>query len=194
MTSAGCLLLLVVCSVPIPVRLAVCVPQAAYSGPESSSTLKYFRLDRSDKSLRFSLCTSEQAQVVQSQHCLYVKAVRQMEPQEISALRARFRDYSGIASASLKYWFDKLEKEEYNNDIFDYFYRLIALLRPQLEEGLSREQRKVTQSVNDQLARILEKQQEQKTQVLSPMQQAFLAAGFSLEEIPEEEPLVSSVG
>ena len=161
---------------------------SSYSGPESSSTLKYFRLDRSGKSLRFSLCTSEQAQVVQSQHCLYVKAVRQMEPQEISALRARFRDYSGIASASLKYWFDKLEKEEYNNDIFDYFYRLIALLRPQLEEGLSREQRKVTQYVNDQLARILEKQQEQKTQVLSPMQQAFLAAGFSLEEIPEEEP------
>lgn len=161
---------------------------SAYSGPESGLSPKYFRLDRSEGALRFSPCAPEKAQVVQGQHCLYVRAVRQMEPQEIGALRARFREYSGIAPASLKYWFDKLEKEEHNYDIFDYFYRLIALLRPQLEEGLSREQRKVTQYVNDQLARILEKQQEQKTQTLTPMQQAFLAAGFSLEEIPEGEP------
>ncbi len=160
---------------------------SSYSGPESSSTLKHFRLDRSDKSLRFSPCTPEQAQMVQSQHCLYVKAVRQMGSQEISTLRTRFREYSGIASSSLKYWFDKLEKDEHNYDIFDYFYRLIALLRPQLEEGLSREQRKVAQYVNNQMARILEKQQEQKIHVLSPMQQAFLAAGFSPEQIPAEE-------
>lgn len=161
---------------------------SAYSGPESDSPPKYFQLDRSDGSVRFRQCTSEQAQVVQGRHCLYVKAMRQMGPQEIGALRNQFQKYSGIASASLKYWFNKLEKEEHNNDIFDYFYRLIALLRPQLEEGLSREQRKVTQYVNDQLARILEKEKEQKKQALSPMQQAFLAAGFSLEEIPEEEP------
>lgn len=161
---------------------------SAYSGPDGSIPPKCFRLDRSDRSLRFSSCTSEQAQVEQSQHCIYVKAVRQMEPQEIGALHIRFREYSGIAPASLKYWFDKLEKEEHNSNIFDYFYRLIALLRPQLEEGLSREQRKVTQYVNNQLARILEKQQEQEKQTLSPMQQAFLAAGFSPEEIPEAEP------
>lgn len=161
---------------------------SAYSGPENGVSAKYFRMNRSDGSRYFNPCTSEQAQVVQNQHCLYVKAVREMEPQEIGALRTRFREYSGIASASLKYWFDKLEKEEHNNNIFDYFYRLIALLRPQLEEGLSREQRKVTQYVNNQLARILEKQQEQEQQVLSPMQQAFLAAGFPLEEIPEDEP------
>lgn len=109
-----------------------------------------------------------------------------MEPREIGTLRSRFQEYSGIDPAQLKYWFDKLEKEEQSTDIFDYFYRLIALLRPQLEAGLSREQRKVTQYVNEQISCFLGQQQREEPP-LTLMQQAFLKAGFSLDEIPEED-------
>lgn len=159
---------------------------SAYSGPEGGDSKQYFKLNRSSESAHFISCPEDQAQLVQSQHCLYVKAVREMGAQEISTLRSRFRDYSGIAPTSLKYWFDKLEREDHNTNIFDYFYRLIALLRPQLEQGLSREQRKVTQYVNEQISRILEQRQQEK-QSLTPMQQAFLAAGFSLNEISTED-------
>lgn len=159
---------------------------SAYSGPEDSDSQRYFKLGRSSESVHFATCPENQAQVVQYQQCLYVKAVREMTPQEIGALRSRFREYSGIAPSNLKYWFDKLEKEDHSTNIFDYFYRLIALLRPQLEEGLSREQRKVTQYINEQMSLILD-QQQQKQPLLTPMQQAFLTAGFSLDEIPEED-------
>lgn len=154
---------------------------SAYSGPEESECKEYFRMERSGESVRFRNCNIEKAQVIRSGQYFYVKASRELDKQEIDNLRGRFKEFSGIEPSLLKRWFDKLEKE--TCDIFDYFYRLIALLRPKLEEGLFREQRKVAQYVNEHLAKILG---DQVMQPANSMRQAFLDAGFHPEEIPVE--------
>ena len=171
---------------------------SAYSNPESSETREreYYKVERASgksekrsakpgktgEEIRFLTGTPEDYQIIRDRQYFYVEATRDLTDRERDMLRDRFQRFSGIERTSLNTWLKRLGQE--GADIFDYFYRLIALVRPKLEEGLSREQRKVAQYVNERVAQILETQQEQRS--VSAMMQAFLDAGFQPEEIPEE--------
>lgn len=96
--------------------------------------------------------------------------------EENKKLRQLFSRYSGIASSYLNRWWEKLD-EEGHNDIFDYFYTLISLIRPELQEGLSLEQDIVSKYIKKQLNRIkstyLKEVNEKKSNI-------FELAGFDL--------------
>lgn len=157
---------------------------SAYSKPEDNAPgTEFYRMEKTGESTRFVTCDQEHAQVIRSRQSYYVPTTRTLTEREVADLRNKFKEYSGIDPATLRSWFDRLGREG-EPDIFNYFYKLIALLRPQLEEGLSREQRKVAQYVNERFDKILGG--EKKKQELSPMMQAFLKAGFTPEEIPAE--------
>ena len=65
-----------------------------------------------------------------------------------------------------------------NVDIFEYFYRLIILIRPKLEAGLSREQRLVNRYIRKQLSLLGKKEDE----VYNPLFEALKKAGIPLNE------------
>lgn len=85
--------------------------------------------------------------------CYIVSAERKMSEAENRRLRSLFASYSGIPSAHLNKWWKQLN-EEAHNDIFDYFYTLISLIRPELQEGLSAEQDIVSKYIRKQLDKI----------------------------------------
>ena len=80
----------------------------------------------------------------------YVYADRQMSDVESSSLWNKAIKYSIADKNSIESIWKELY-ENGDNDLFDYLYRLILLIRPNLEEGLNKEQRKVNRYVTEQL-------------------------------------------
>jgi hypothetical protein len=104
-----------------------------------------------------------------------IDAKRMMTEKEIVQLKMIFQSYSGIAGSILNSWWERL-KEDAKGDIFQYFYKLISLIRPNLEEGLTKEQKKVTQYVLKQLERI---EAGYETERKNNQVSLFEAAGFN---------------
>lgn len=88
-------------------------------------------------------------------NCYFVSATRNLDEREISALKQKAKLYAVADKEELNKMWDELSG---NTDIFDYFYRLIVLIRPKLEAGLSREQRLVNRYIRNQLSLIGKKE------------------------------------
>lgn len=118
------------------------------------------------------------------QNCYYIAATRKMSSSEKNQFRQKIKNYSVLEATMItKMW--KILEEEDQDDIFNYFYKLIILLRPKLELGLSKEQRKVSTYVQEQLERISSKEQPTET-IDNAMMQALKNAGISLSEDEKE--------
>lgn len=149
-----------------------------FSQIESKET-EYLKMVEQEDTVRFISCEEQEKQVTHADRCYFIESYRDLSDGELGALKSRFREFSGIPSGKLNYWFNRL-REENTVDIFDYFYRLIALLQRPLENGLTQEQQKVAQYVSDRYEEILQQKREERH--LTPMMKAFLDAGFDLED------------
>lgn len=119
---------------------------------------KYFCIRKKENNLQLYEITENDSEnpnniICKADGCYIVQADRIMTDQENKKLRKLFSEYSGIPSSQLNKWWKKLN-EEGHNDIFDYFYTLISLLRPELQEGLSAEQYIVSKYIRKQLDKI----------------------------------------
>ena len=83
----------------------------------------------------------------------YIKADRRMSETEQNQLKRIFREYSGISGKTLTNVFEQIQ-ENYENDIFMYFYYLTTLLRPKLIGGLDHEHVMVGKYVQNRLNKI----------------------------------------
>lgn len=79
-------------------------------------------------------------------NCFYVCASRYIDSREIADLKKRTREYILQSSDDIVHLLDKIKTDS----IFAYFYQVITMLRKQLASGLSREQKIVSQYVQEQ--------------------------------------------
>lgn len=150
----------------------------------------YFRFSPEDS--KFKQCgedEKDEAQVVRLPDRYVVRACRELGEQERKRFWKIAREYSGIPESTITKLRRSLETDM-ATEIFDYYYKLIALLRDALERGLRTERGKVYQYVKDELGRALENIREdvQKERTQNPMYQAFLEAGFDASKLAPEEP------
>ncbi len=123
------------------------------------------------------------------QNCYYIMATRKMSSSERKQFHQNIKNYSALEDRIItKMWKVLEEEEEDRDDIFNHFYKLIILLRPKLEMGLSREQRKVSTYVQEQLNLVSGKEyREEKSD--NAMTLALKNAGINLSE--KEQNMIS---
>lgn len=108
-------------------------------------------------------------------NCYFVSATRELDEREINILKQKAMLYAVADKEEInKIWMELSG----NKDIFEYFYRLIILIRPKLEAGLSREQRLINRYVRKQFSLIDKKEDD----IYNPMLEALKKAGISLDE------------
>ena len=108
-------------------------------------------------------------------NCYFVSATRELDESEINTLKQKAKLYAVADKEEINKIWDELSG---NVDIFEYFYRLIILIRPKLEAGLSREQRLVNRYIRKQLSLLGKKEDE----VYNPLFEALKKAGIPLNE------------
>lgn len=119
-------------------------------------------------------------------NCFFLEATRELSEREIFRLKQQVKQYAvGNRSDFDKIW----EELKESNDIFDYFYRLIILIRPKLEAGLSREQRLINRYVKKQFSFFAKEEEEES---VNPLLLALQKAGIPIDdkirrEIEEED-------
>lgn len=173
----------------------VCSSYSIYSGKEEGENGCYYLSD--SQSGKFVPCSEDQAQVYDRSNCYFVKAIREMNGKEKYDFWQRAKEYSGINESTLSYFRKKL-LDEGRDEIFDYYYLLISVLRENLERGLQSEQSKVYPYVEKELQKAIgeiytEDKVEKKR---SPIYQALLKAGIdpalmerAEDDIPDSEEL-----
>ena len=156
---------------------------SAYSNvPSEKENREYYTCDNGN---RFEK-TDKQTGLYFFTGCYFVSATRTLESSEINSLKSKAILYSVSDRDEINRIWKDLEG---NTNIFEYFYRLIILLRPKLEAGLSKEQRLVNRYVRKQFS-LFEKKEEYE----SAFAEAIKKAGIVLDEttqksIEEEEEL-----
>ena len=150
---------------------------------KNEDQVAYYRFVAGDNSGKFEPCDKESAQILDYSDFYFVKAIREMNSQEQFEFWKRAKDYSGISDTVLSQFKKKFTAEnsaEKYIEIFDVYYCLITILRENLEQGLKSEQSKVFPYVEQELQRVIGEIhfQEKEEKKLSPIYQAFLAAGF----------------
>lgn len=102
----------------------------------------------------------------------YIPVSRTLSETECNSLWNKFRTHSAMDNAQLKIWQQRLEGD---TDLFQICYKMINLLRSNLQEGLRKEHTKVSTHVNTILSSTLNKLLESKKN--SAFAAAFRAAG-----------------
>ncbi len=143
---------------------------------------------------KFESCDSKEAQVVSADGYYYVKATREMNEHEKYEFWRIAKEYSGISAKTISDMRNKLNGQNSpdnitGDDIFQYYYKLISLLRDNLEKGLKKEQSKVFQYVQKELDSTLEgiKNDAKEEIKTSPMYLAMMKAGIAVDELGIEE-------
>lgn len=137
----------------------------------------YYRLN--DQTGGFEKCNVSEAQVFEQSGCYFVQATREMNEKEQAVFWQRVREYSGINESTISQFRKKL-KDEGRNQIFDYYYMLISVLRENLEKSLQSEQSKVYPYVEKEIRKALGEiyADQKRAKQLSPMYRALLEAGL----------------
>lgn len=156
-------------------------------GKKQKNSQKWYQM-QSDNS--YSICKEGVHDVVLSAGCYYIYSIREMNGKEKDEFRRKTKLYSNIEDSRLPNMIKKLESER-DDSIFNYYYKLITLLQPNLELGLKREQRKVSGYIQEQLNRIsgIETEKIDETAIIK---QALQEAGINwksaaLKELISEE-------
>lgn len=128
----------------------------------------------------FVPCGSQTPQVLDRAGFYFVKAIREMDGQEQFEFWKRVKEYSGINANTISQLRKRLT-EDGRNEVFDFYYMLISLLRENLERGLRSEQKKVAPYVEKELRKVIGDigSQASREKTCSSIYQAFLDAGIA---------------
>lgn len=129
-------------------------------------------------------CRKTEHEIVLEGNCYFIHAIREMNASERFRLKQKVKEYAVREADNLSKIWKRLESEG-RTSTFDYFYELIILLQPQLEQGLSREQRKISQYVQEQLDKLRYSGKNEQVKTVSPMVLALRKAGIISEELEE---------
>lgn len=131
---------------------------------------------------KFKKASGNEADVSFFRGCYFVNSTRNISEKDKIELSRKIKTFYPKAWDTIHKRWDKLNSK-LESDIFDYFYELIVALQDPLEKGLGQEHRTVSKYVQNQMDKILgEKASDTAgTKVVSPMLQALLDAGVSVE-------------
>lgn len=154
---------------------------SAYSNkPSDKENREYYSYDKGNQFEK----TDKQTEVYYYTGCYFVSATRTLESSEIISLKGKATLYAVSDKSELNRIWAELEDTA---DIFEYFYRLIILLRPKLEAGLSKEQRLVNRYVRKQFSFIENKKEESVSIFAEALKKAGIVLDESTQKIIEEE-------
>jgi hypothetical protein len=141
-----------------------------------------FSLDRDADA--FVRSEDDDADVVHKAGCFFVKSTRLMSEKEQYLFWQRASNYAGIPTEQIAFLKARM-KEELEPDIFNYYYNLVSLLRKRLEDSLEGEQDKVTRFLEAEMPDYFKSmaEKEERSRESSPMWQAFLKAGMTMEQL-----------
>jgi len=140
----------------------------------------WYWLKREEES--FVKSNTEQGDIFFDGRNYFVYSDRKLTEKEYVKLKQNAKSYSIVPKEQLDYIWKKLDGDR---DIFTYFYHLMVVLRPKLDNNLTREQKLVNEYVMKQLVEIsTEEQEEEKSR--NVMVEALLNAGIVLEESDRE--------
>ena len=103
---------------------------SSYPNPDEKNTANYYR---NGMKVNFG----EDFDYYRNGSCYYVCSDRQMDDREIKKFWNVFREYSGLSNAAINFWQQNLSSE---TDVFSYYYKMVSLLRKNLEQKLSIEE------------------------------------------------------
>ncbi|MCC8161947.1 MAG: hypothetical protein LIO86_01975 [Lachnospiraceae bacterium] len=151
----------------------VCSSYAMYEADDKAVRNAYQFTENSE---RFEKCDSRVAQILDEYGCYIVRAVREMSDGEKDEFWEKVSEYSGIHEDEIERFKEKYKNE---NEIFNYYYYLLAVLRENLEEKLRTEQRIITPYVKRELSRMFGQiyNEEQSDKRSGAIYQALLRVG-----------------
>lgn len=153
----------------------VCSAYRNNMSPEEETKKEFFKISKKHELTK----VKDNGEFYLWRDCAFVNAERDLLESEVIALKSKIELYTEIERNQIDSVFAELSDEK---NIFQYFYRLILLLRPKLELGLSREQLMVDKYVRKQIAFTV------KTEVvINPIREAFRKAGITLNQKIEDE-------
>lgn len=154
----------------------ICSSYTSVESKNEKTNRIYYRLQQDCSFVR----SDTVSELYYHNNCYYVSATRELTESEIISLKQKANLYAVADKEEL----DKIWKELSGTvDIFEYFYRLIILIRPKLEAGLSREQRLVNRYIKKQFS-LLEKKEED---ACNPLIEILRNAGVNLNDNIQNE-------
>lgn len=140
----------------------------------------------------------EEMSIAQNTHTgnYYVHASDELSDKEMVDLRNKVKLYIPDMKSQLDAKWAELKRDG-NKRLFDYLYKLIVVLQPPLELGLDKERKKFVQYAQDLFNKEVQSEDSSK-QVMNPMLEALVKAGFTTDEIeiidqPDEEITESDI-
>lgn len=125
--------------------------------------------------------SKDDSNIYYKEGCYFITSTRSMYGKEKSLLQQKIKTYAIAEASTIQRRWKQLE-EENNNDIFYYLYQLIRVIRPNLEEGLTREQLLVRKYVTNQLDKIGGMALEEENTIGNILAEALRNAGVDLSE------------
>lgn len=124
--------------------------------------------------------TNEKGDYYYYNNCYFVPVTRKLSDKELWEFKKKIQQYAVADAYQINKIWEELSQNcdsEIPNDALQYFYKLIRLIRPKLEAGLSREQRLVDRYVRKQISLFEETKDD-----YNPIREAFLNAGIKLND------------
>ena len=120
--------------------------------PSSEEDVYYYKIVNNNGVNKWERGTIDDYQFRLVDDCFIVNADRKINDSEKKELQNKFREYSGLDGKTLNRMWNSLSVET-DNDIFIYFYRLIAKLQENMLGDLKSEQKLVGDFVRAELAK-----------------------------------------
>lgn len=163
---------------------------SAYDDPNPKEEVrKFFKHERTGERITFHDWNEHNFDVFWCNDCYYVPSKRDLSDNEQRWLCRKFSEFSGASKEHIQKVRTQIEDKP---DIFEIFYKITSILRPKLEDALTREENLVKEYVLEQLKLIDPTSTPQKKSP-SAFAQAFASArmdlaafGIDVEALEEE--------
>lgn len=150
---------------------------SAYDDPNPKEEHRvYYSYNRNEHGISFAEGNASKCHMFFCNGCYYIPAERKLSPNEQHCLFQKFEEFSGAPNDHIKNIRAKIYE---TSDIFEIFYKIISVLRPNLEQSLTREEAKVNDYVVEQLSLIDASPIASKPSI-NGIAQAFLNANIDL--------------
>lgn len=151
----------------------------AYSKSQEEGTNKYFKFNTNRNAIVPS--DEDHSDFYSDEEGYYIGASRFLNDYEVTELKKKISVFAGERVDAIERVLEKTEWAQ-TKDIFEFFYNVISILRPNLAAGLGKEQRLVSQYVQNMLSILHDEGYETEHIGSNTMLDALLASGIEIDQ------------
>lgn len=163
----------------------VCTAYDNILDSESTSNIEYKKYTKTDDKFEYASNASQcNYDYCYTNNCYFVHSQRALTDHELNGLWNKVAEFSGIDNNVLKQRRNQIQNSNLqdSHDIFYCYYNILALLRPNLEKSLTREEKIVEEYVVQQMSELGIDKLPSKPKY-GPIYYALQRAGCSAEEL-----------